>query len=146
MSSCTKLKHILIVESDSADSNSLLAALMSAGVRNPVVQVWDGHEAVNFLLGMHSRSTGAPPALVFLDVKLSDQSGHEVLEWIRKDCAGSDLITVVLTSADRPFDLKTACRLGADSFLVKPPTAEKLKKMASILNWHWLDFDGCARL
>jgi CheY-like chemotaxis protein len=48
---------------------------------------------------------------------------------------------VVLTSSNEPSDLKAAYRLGANSYIVKPPTAEQLTDLAKAFKWYWLEFN-----
>jgi CheY-like chemotaxis protein len=81
------------------------------------------------------------PAIVFLDLKLPIMMGLEVLGWIRSEAKFTDLIVVVLTSSNEPSDLKEAYRLGANSYVVKPPDADQLLEMAKAFKWYWLKFN-----
>jgi len=50
-------------------------------------------------------------------------------------------IVVVLTSFNEPGDLSKSYALGANSYLVKPPTAEQLEDMATAFKWYWLEYN-----
>lgn len=79
------------------------------------------------------------PAVVFLDLKLPFIFGHEVLAWIRRQKQFESLVVIVLTSSNEASDLSRCYSLGANSYLVKPPTAEKLEALAKAFKWQWLE-------
>ena len=76
--------------------------------------------------------------MVFLDLKLPLMSGHEVLAWIRGQRQLESLTVVVLTSSNEPSDVRRSYSLGANSYLVKPLTANQLIDLAKAFNWSWL--------
>ena len=132
---------ILIVEDNEDDLVLTRHALRVAGVRNPLFAVQTGPEAVDYLGGTgayRDRSRHPLPAVVFLDLKLPMMSGHEVLAWIRAQRHLESLVVVVLTSSSEPSDLRRAYSLGANSYLVKPLTAQQLLDLAKALQWPWL--------
>jgi CheY-like chemotaxis protein len=134
-------RAILLVEDNEDDVFLMKRALKEAAVTNPLHIVEDGQEAVDFLSGIGSYSDRARyplPAVVFLDLKLPLKSGHDVLAWIRGQKELASLIVVVLTSSEEPGDVNKSYLLGANSYLVKPPTAEQLLNMAKAFKWYWL--------
>jgi CheY-like chemotaxis protein len=135
---------ILLVEDNEDDVFLMRRALKAARVTNPLFLAEDGQQAVNYLSGTgpyHDRSAYPVPAIVFLDLKLPLKSGLEVLAWIRAQPELTGLIVVVLTSSNEPSDLREAYRLGANSYLVKPPTAVQLIEMAKAFQWYWLTYN-----
>jgi CheY-like chemotaxis protein len=140
-------KVILLVEDNEDDVFLMRRALRAAGVKNRLLVVEDGQEATDYLsgLGQFADRTQHPiPALVFLDLKLPLKSGHEVLSWIRAQRALEGMVVVVLTSSDEPRDITKCYQLGANSYLVKPPTAEQLVDLAKSFRWYWLDYNRFA--
>jgi CheY-like chemotaxis protein len=102
-----------------------------------------GQEAMDYLSGVGQfadRERYPLPAVVFLDLKLPFAYGHEVLGWIRRKKEFESLIVIVLTSSNEASDLNTCYSLGANSYLVKPPTAEQLEALARAFKWPWLTF------
>jgi CheY-like chemotaxis protein len=100
-----------------------------------------GADAVDYLSGANAfqdRNRFPLPGIVFLDLKLPLMSGHEVLAWIRAQRHLEGLVVVVLTSSNEPSDLRRSYSLGANSYLVKPPTAQQLLDLAKALQWSWL--------
>ena len=135
---------ILLVEDNEDDVFLMQRALKGANISNPLYVVEDGREAVNYLAGegqYADRSAYPIPSIVFLDLKLPMLRGHEVLAWIRSQPQLENVVVVVLTSSNEPSDLKEAYRLGANSYVVKPPTAEQLLDLAKAFKWYWLQFN-----
>jgi CheY-like chemotaxis protein len=135
---------ILLVEDNEDDIYLMKRALNEAGVTNPLYTVEDGQEATDYLLGANQfadRSQYPLPSLIFLDLKLPLKSGHEVLAWIRSQPELESIVVVVLTSSDEPADISRAYKLGANSYLVKPPTVEQLLDLAKTFKWYWLHYN-----
>jgi CheY-like chemotaxis protein len=134
-------RAILLVEDNEDDVFLMKRALKEAGVTNPLQIVEDGQEAVDYLNGSGQFSDRARyplPAVVFLDLKLPLRSGHDVLAWVRSQKEFASLVVVVLTSSEEASDVNKSYKLGANSYLVKPPTAEQLLSMAKAFKWYWL--------
>lgn len=137
----TEESAILIVEDNEDDVILAQRALKAAGVTNPLFVVETGADAVDYLSGANAfqdQDKHPLPGVVFLDLKLPLMSGHEVLAWIRAQRHLEGLIVVVLTSSDEPSDLRRSYSLGANSYLVKPLTAQQLLDLAKALQWSWL--------
>lgn len=133
-----------MVEDNEDDVFLMKQALKSADVKNQLCTVEDGQEAKNYLSGdgaFTDRQKYPMPAVVFLDLKLPMLSGHEVLQWIREQESLKDLVVIVLTSSNQPVDLSKSYQLGANSYLVKPPTAAQLTDLAKAFKWYWLEYN-----
>ncbi len=135
---------ILLVEDNEDDVFLMERALKGARITNPLLIVEDGQSAIDYLSGegKYSDRTAFPiPSIVFLDLKIPIVRGHDVLAWIRSNEVLENVVVVVLTSSSEPRDLKEAYRLGANSYVVKPPTAEQLLELAKAFKWYWLTFN-----
>jgi len=140
----TTNRAILLVEDNEDDVFLMRRALKAAQISNPLQIVEDGKQAIDYLSGCGPYADRAQfpfPALVFLDLKLPIKGGLEVLDWIRKQPELDNLVVLVLTSSNEPSDLKRAYTLGANSYLVKPPTADQLLDLAKAFKWYWLEFN-----
>jgi CheY-like chemotaxis protein len=138
---------LLLVEDSEHDVFLMRRALNQAEIRNPLYVVSDGEEAIDYLAGngkYKERELYPFPALVFLDLKLPLKSGHEVLAWIREQAELAELVVVILTSSDEPSDIAKAYKLGANSYLVKPPSLVQLRDLAKSFKWYWLEFNQFA--
>jgi CheY-like chemotaxis protein len=136
-------RTILLVEDNRDDVFLMERALQGARIVNPVIVVETGQEAMDYLSGADrfaDRQRYPMPAVIFLDLKLPFAYGHEVLGWIRRQRQFESLIVIVLTSSNEASDLSRCYSLGANSYLVKPPTAEQLTAMAKAFKWPWLEY------
>jgi CheY-like chemotaxis protein len=132
---------ILLVEDDPNDIILIKRAFEKANITNPLQVVENGEEAISYLTGKGrygNRVKYPLPMLLLLDLKLPRKSGHEVLEWLRKQPMLKRLTVVVLTSSQQSSDINRAYDLGANSYLVKPVTFNALVEMVKVLNFYWV--------
>ncbi len=137
-------RPILIVEDNEDDLFTLKRALRKVGVGNPVDVARDGRKAIDYLAAHLDPSRPAdspPPLFVLLDLKLPYKNGFEVLEWIRAQPSFAELAVVMLTGSDEARDHQRAYALGARSYLVKPASADDLKRLFESLESHWQKVD-----
>ena len=140
----TTNRAILLVEDNEDDVFLMKRALKDARVVNPLQVVEDGQAALDYLAGngeYADREAYPVPAIVFLDLKLPFISGHDVLAWIRQQKEFESLVVIVLTSSNEASDLSRCYALGANSYLVKPPTPEQLEDLAKAFKWYWLEYN-----
>lgn len=139
----TANRTILLVEDNKDDVFLMKRALDRARIVNPVIVVENGQEAMDYLSGagkFADRDSYPIPAVIFLDLKLPFLFGHEVLAWIRRRKEFESLVVIVLTSSNEASDLSRCYSLGANSYLVKPPTAEQIEALAKAFKWQWLEY------
>ena len=78
-------KLLLIVDDNEADARFLERNLQRAGVSGPAEILFSGQESIEYLRrAMEDGTSGKSPlpSVIFLDLKLGDTSGFEVLQWI----------------------------------------------------------------
>jgi len=132
---------ILLVEDDPNDVFLMKRALKGSEIRNPLQLATNGQEAIDYLSGagkFANRTEFPLPDLVFLDLKLPYKSGFEVLEWIRSQPALDTMVVVILTSSSEERDIEKGYKLGARSFLIKPPTPRMLLDLMVSLKEYWM--------
>jgi CheY-like chemotaxis protein len=140
----TTNRTLMLVEDNEDDVFLMRRALKGAKVANRLYVAEDGQEAVDYLGGAgkyRDREQYPLPAVVFLDLKLPLVSGHDVLAWIRRHPELDSVVVIVLTSSNEPSDLNRCYSLGANSYLVKPPTPEQLEELAKAFKWYWLEYN-----
>jgi CheY-like chemotaxis protein len=134
-------KPILYAEDEVDDVFFMRRAFQKTGLMNPLISVSDGQEAMDYLSGVGKyadRQQYPMPCLVLLDLNMPIRNGLEVLKWIRGQEMFRTLLIVVLTSSSLDRDIDVAYKLGANAYLVKPPTPDKLAEMAGALQDFWL--------
>jgi CheY-like chemotaxis protein len=130
---------VIVVEDEPDEVFLLKQAFQRAGVKNPLLVLRDGQDAIDYLSRPGAASgPGAPPALMLLDLKMPRRTGFEVLEWLRAQPGLSRLIVVVMAISTNPSDVNRAYELGCNSYLLKPGNPEQLVEMVRLINSYWL--------
>jgi CheY-like chemotaxis protein len=132
---------MLIAEDREADIQLLKLAFSRAKSQARLHFVRDGQEAIHYLNGegqFADRAQHPIPAMLLLDLNMPIIDGFSVLEWLRsrKDSL-SRLPVVVFTSSAEPKDINRSYDLGANSYLVKPLTPNKLTEIVHYLDAYW---------
>jgi CheY-like chemotaxis protein len=128
------LRPVLYAEDEDNDAFLMQRAFAKAGVTNPLRVVVDGAAAIRYLAGtdeFSDRVRNPSPCLLLLDLNLPRQSGLEVLQWARAQPGLRELPIVILTSSSQDRDIGSAYALGANGYLVKPPSSEKLIELVA---------------
>ncbi len=136
---------LLLIEDSEDDALLMTRALRKAGVESRLQVVTTGQEALDYFAshGQYSDRSAYPlPAIVFLDLKLPRVPGLEMLKWIRATPETRALIVIVLTSSNLPSDVSKAYELGANSYVVKPPTFDQLTDFAQVFKDYWLRYNS----
>lgn len=132
---------ILYAEDDENDAFLFLTALAKAGVRNPVVHVLNGEEALWYLAGtgVYSDRTAHPlPCLLVTDLKMPRLSGFDLLAEAKPILDSNHLPALVLSASVSELDKQRSLQLGAQKFFVKPADLNGLLALANELKHCWL--------
>jgi CheY-like chemotaxis protein len=135
---------ILLVEDDENDVIFMRHAWEKAAVANRLQVVPDGQKAVDYLDGSGEYADRAAyplPCLVLLDLNLPYRHGFEVIQWIRKRPEFKTLVVIVFTASPVDVDARKAYELGANGYVIKPPSPDKLREFLSALKLFWLDWN-----
>ena len=134
---------ILLVEDDTDDVFFVSEALRRSGIDLPLEVASDGQQAIDFLSKADESGIvqGGVPCLVLLDLNLPRKSGLEVLRWIRQDSPNKSMIVIVLTSSTSDTDMAQAYLLGANSYIIKPSDATRLRELGQLLKQYWLGWN-----
>jgi DNA-binding response OmpR family regulator len=136
---------VLLVEDDPNDARLVQRAFDRAGSQVSVLRLQDGDEAVSYLRGEHpfdNRALHPLPGLLLLDIKLPRRSGFEVLTWIRTQSNPLRRMPVVmLTSSTHATDVNRAYDLGANSYMAKPESTDRLNELVRMFTSYWFNFN-----
>jgi CheY-like chemotaxis protein len=131
---------LLLAEDLEDDVFIMRRALKAAGILNPLEVVSDGREVLAYLSGAgqyQDRAAFPLPFLLFLDLKMPYHDGFECLEIIGQDPSLKHIPVVVLTSSSQDKDQSRAYKLGARTYLVKPPLSRDLLDVVVSLESHF---------
>jgi two-component system, response regulator len=134
-------KTILLVEDNPDDVDLTLLAFKKNNIKNEIMVVNDGAEALDFLFGKGkyvNRDLNNMPAVILLDLKLPKIDGFEVLRQIRAGNRTSLLPVVILTSSKEEQDIINSYRLGVNSYVRKPIDFNQSAEAVRHLGLYWL--------
>ena len=119
---------VLVVEDDE-DDFFLTERVLRKFSRGPIMHVEHGRAAIDYLAGLGPYADRAKfplPQIMFLDLKMNQATGHEVLRWVRENLPTPPRI-FVLTGSNEPRDRELVKNSGvASGYFVKPLSAEHL--------------------
>lgn len=134
--------HVILLVEDNADDEALtLRALNKNNIRNEIIVVHDGVEALDYLFGegvYSGRNTNSLPDVILLDLKLPKLDGLDVLRRIRADERTRLLPVVILTSSIEDQDRINGYGRGANSYVRKPVDFNEFLEAVRQLGLYWL--------
>ena len=138
---------IFLIEDDPADAALLIRAFKKSGVLNPIRHLRDGEEALAYFGGIGEFAQNNPlPILILLDLKLPRMSGLELLKWMRPRKHLHRIPVVILTGDRDPACMDAAYDLGANSYVLKSPKEEDVRRLVEMIQQYWLGLNESAPL
>jgi CheY-like chemotaxis protein len=135
-------KYVLLIEDNPEDAALTQLAFRQSRIANPLIVVYDGQEALDFLFGngrYAGRDISQLPAVILLDLKLAGISGLEVLKQVRLDLNTSRIPVVVLSSTVNQREIEDCYNLGINRYFRKPGNYEQFKKIIQEIRNSWLE-------
>ena len=132
--------RVLLAEDDVDHAFFTVRAFQDAhGMDVEMHTVRDGQEALDYL-HRRGRYEGAErPHLIVLDLKMPKVNGLEVLQQIKQDDNLRTIPTVVLSSSDRPEDIRGSYASAANSYVTKPASLTGLREGVQEMARYWID-------
>jgi CheY-like chemotaxis protein len=110
---------ILLVEDDAGHRRLVEKNLRRINIKNPIVMLSDGQEALDYLYTDHNINAGTP-VLVLLDLNMPVLDGFQVLQRMKSDERTRHIPVIVLTTSDDNKDIARCYKLGCNMFITKP--------------------------
>jgi DNA-binding response OmpR family regulator len=132
---------ILLVEDNDDDADLTERAFEEANIRNPMLRLRDGVQALDYLLGRGKyadRDLNELPAIVLLDLNLPRVNGLEVLQVLRSNERTKQLPVVILTSSSEEKDRIAAYGQHVNSYVKKPVDYDQFVGAARQLGLYWM--------
>jgi len=117
------MKTLLFVDDDPSDRLLVEMGCRRAQVSFLLKTVESGVEAIRYLSGegrFADRVEHPLPDLIFLDLKMPEMDGFQVLRWIRGHPATRTTPVAVYSASFIPEDIAKSYSGGADFFITKP--------------------------
>ncbi|HZR47363.1 MAG TPA: response regulator [Candidatus Manganitrophaceae bacterium] len=132
---------ILLVEDRLQDIEITRRAFARGQIKNELIVVRDGQEALDYLYrqGKYSHPASSPrPGIILLDLNLPKVGGMEVLQEIKKDEALKSIPVIVLTASPREEDVAAIYRLGGNTYIQKPVEFEGFIRVVNAIQEYWV--------
>ncbi|TAJ98260.1 MAG: response regulator [Candidatus Manganitrophaceae bacterium] len=132
---------ILLVEDNLQDIEITRRAFARGRVKNELIVVRDGQEALDYLYhqGKYSDPTASPrPGMILLDLNLPKVGGMEVLQQIKKDEALKSIPVIVLTASPREEDVVRTYNLGVNTYIQKPVEFDNFMRVVHAVQEYWI--------
>jgi DNA-binding NarL/FixJ family response regulator len=130
----TELIHILLVEDDDIDNESLMRAFRKHKIINPVQRVTNGLEALHVLRGEQGYSRLPRPYIMLIDINMPQMNGHELLKALRADPLLKRSVVFVLTSSHRDEDIIHAYDSQVAGYFSKSTMGDEFAPVIRLLN------------
>ncbi|MFZ5863831.1 MAG: response regulator [Nitrospirota bacterium] len=132
---------ILLVEDNLQDIEITRRAFAKGRVRNDLVVVRDGEEALDYLRRRgkyHDPAASPRPGMILLDLNLPKVGGLDVLREIKDDPSLKAIPVIVLTVSQREQDIVRSYHLGVNTYIQKPVEFENFMRVVTTVHEYWI--------
>ena len=130
--------EILLVEDNPGDVRLVQECFKDAKVRNTIIVVGDGVEAMAYLRQEGKYKDAVRPDMIFLDLNLPKKDGREVLAEIKGDKELKRIPVVVLTISRAEEDVLKSYNLHANAYITKPVDLNQFMNVVKAIDSFWL--------
>ncbi len=142
MSRAAETFTILVADDDPDDQLLIKDAFSEVRPDAGVDFVSDGVELLEYLRreGAFADLIDTPlPRLVLLDLNMPVKDGREALFEIKSDPAFWRTPIVIFSTSTAAIDIRRAYQLGANSFITKPSSFDRLVEIVRVVDSYWFD-------
>ena len=130
---------ILMADDDSDDRMLAEDAMRESRLGNAFRCVEDGQELMDYLTrsGKYATQDAPRPGLILLDLNMPKKDGRQALREIKSHPDLRTIPVVILTTSKTDEDVLRSYDLGANSFITKPVTFDRLVEIVRALGMYW---------
>ncbi len=129
---------ILLVEDNPGEVRLTQEIFKESKVRNNLMVVDNGADALGFLRRQGSHRDAPRPDLILLDLNLPKMDGRELLAEIKEDPELKRIPVVILTTSKAEEDVLKTYNLHANCYISKPIGLEQFVKVVRSIENFWL--------
>lgn len=130
-----KRKHCIVIVDDDADDREIIRdAFESSMQEQEYVFLENGDRLIEYL----RQSEEHTPSLIMLDLNMPGKDGRETLKEIKSTQRFQQIPTIVFTTSSSHRDKQNVYELGANCFITKPDTFNKLIELTGCITRLWL--------
>ncbi|MEO1514919.1 MAG: response regulator [Bacteroidota bacterium] len=128
-----RLDPILLIEDDYVDALTVQRALKDIDVKNQVIHIENGEDAIQYL-----KNTGSlRPCIILLDLNMPRMNGLEFLEVAKTDEHLRSIPIVVLTTSTEHKDRHESFNHSVAGYMVKPIDYDEFVDMMRTISAYW---------
>lgn len=127
--------RIAIVDDDADDREVIRDAFSASAKDKEFIVMENGDQMLEYL---ETNVLGVLPSLILLDLNMPGKDGRETLKLIKSDKRFRHIPVIIFTTSSSERDIEMAYHLGANCFISKPDTFNKLVEMTSCISKLWL--------
>lgn len=127
--------RIAIVDDDADDREVLRDAFAASAKDKEFIVLENGDQMLEYL---ETNVLDVLPSLILLDLNMPGKDGRETLKLIKSDKRFKPIPVIVFTTSSSERDIEMAYDLGANCFISKPDTFNKLVEMTNCISKLWL--------
>ena len=130
-------KHVILIVDDDLDDREIIRDAFMSNHKNhrEYVFIENGDLLLQYLEGGDGSES---PALIMLDLNMPGKDGREALKEIKGSERFRHIPTVVFTTSSSQKDMQVSYDLGANCFITKPDTFNKLVEITNSIAQLWL--------
>ncbi|MBC7842869.1 MAG: response regulator [Gemmatimonadaceae bacterium] len=134
----SRTDHVLVVEDNDDDYETVTEAVRRAGLANQLRRAISGTDCVDMLLECLQHGSTLP-ALILLDLNTPSADGRDALVQIRENTTLLTIPLVVLSASANPRDVATAYGNGANAYHIKPVNHATHLEILQTIFAYWLN-------
>jgi len=127
------LKPVMLVEDDTVDAMTVKRIFTELKVKNQLVHVVDGEEAINYLKNDKNKK----PCVILLDLNMPKMNGIEFLRIIKADDNLMSIPVIVLTTSREDQDKIDSFKLGIAGYILKTVDYKRFATIMEIMDMYW---------
>jgi two-component system, chemotaxis family, response regulator Rcp1 len=131
------MREILLVDDNPADSDLTMLVMSRCRLPSQIHAVYDGEQAMAFLLRRGKFSNAARPSLVVLDLNLPRKDGRSVLGEIKVNPELRKIPVVIFSTSRSGQDIAKCYELGANCYVSKPGNLDEFFTAVKAIEDFW---------
>jgi CheY-like chemotaxis protein len=142
MTAHKELPVVVIADDNPGDRMLAVTALRKSRLNNPIQEVADGEELMDYLLQRGKYAQGPKlrrPLVILLDLNMPKKSGLEALAEIKANTDLRRIPVIILTTSESELDIVRAYDLGVNSFITKPVNFDDFLATMKQVGEYWLE-------
>lgn len=128
---------LLVVEDDDVDAEMIWRSFKKKKIKNRLVRVNDGVEALEVLRGEHKTLQIDSPFLMLVDLNMPRMGGIELIKNIRADKNLKRSLVIVLTTSKNEQDKVEAYELNVAGYTQKQNAGAGFLTLVDMIDTYW---------